>query len=802
MSHALADFRYACRALRRQPTFVLIAVLTLTLGIGANTAIFSVVKTVLLNPLPYDDPEQIVVLWETNPEGGLDQVSIPTFLDWQRETRSLGSVAAYRQTDLSYAGGDEPRDVPALRATPALFDVLAAGARVGRTFVAEEATMGADRVVVLSHGFWEESLGGRQGVVGSTLVLAGEAHDVVGIMPPGFEFPTATKVELWTPLAFDPNDAHGRSRRSRSLMVVGRMTPGTGAEQTQQEMTVLADRIAGEYASTNEGWGVRVVAAHEQLVSASRPALLVLMGAVAFLLLIVCANMANLLLARLSSRRREMAVRGALGASRWALARPVLAESLILAATGGGLGALVAVGGLQLLTALPEAELPRMDQVGLDGSVLLFTMGLSVGVAVLFGLLPALHASRSRLREQLTESTGATGGLAARRMLSTLVVVEVALALVLLVGAGLMTRSFSQLLEVNPGFDPSNVVTAQVMLPQSKYPERHQQVQFFDAVVARLRGAPGVEAASAVSNLPMQSVGVTFILPFNVEGQPPPENEDPRADVRMASPGFFETLRIPLRQGRFLDERDTVDSPRTMVINETMARRYFPDSDPIGQVIENPHGRAEVVGVVADVRYQGLDSEAKKQVYEPLSQNAVNNMALVARTERNPAAFAGTLQREIWAVDAEQPIYDLSTLDQLLARAVFLPRLSTTLLTGFALCALLLAALGIYGVLSYTVTQRTREIGLRTALGAEAGQTIGLVVGNSMLLIGVGVAIGLAAATVLARSMAGVLFGVSPFDPVSFTVASVVLIGAGLAASLLPARRASLVDPLVALREQ
>ncbi len=802
MSHALADFRYACRALRRQPTFVLIAVLTLTLGIGANTAIFSVVKTVLLNPLPYDDPEQIVVLWETNPEGGLDQVSIPTFLDWQRETQSLGSVAAYRLADLSYAGGDEPRDVPALRATPELFDVLAAGARVGRTFVAEEATVGADRVVVLSHRFWEDSLGGRDGVVGTTLVLGGEAYGIVGIMPPGFEFPTATEVELWTPLAFDPNDAHGRSRRSRSLMVVGRMIPGTGAEQTQQEMTVLSDRIATEYASTNDGWGVRVVAAHEQLVSASRPALLVLMGAVGFLLLIVCANMANLLLARLSSRRREMAVRGALGASRWELARPVLAESLILAATGGVLGALVAVGGLRLLTALPEGQLPRMEQVGLDGGVLLFTMGLSVAVAVLFGLLPALHASRSRLREQLTESTGATGGFAARRMLSVLVVVEVALALVLLVGAGLMTRSFSRLLEVNPGFDPNNVVTAQLMLPASRYPEGHQRVQFFDEVVARLRSAPGVEAASAVSNLPMQSVGVTFVLPFNVEGQPPPENEDPRADVRMASPGFFETLRVPLRRGRFLGERDTADSPRTMVINETMARRYFPDSDPIGQVIENPHGRAEVVGVVADVRYQGLDSEPKKQVYEPLSQNSVNSMALVARTERDPATFAATLQREIWAVDAQQAIYDLSTLDQLLARAVFLPRLSTTLLTGFAVCALLLAALGIYGVLSYTVTQRTREIGLRTALGAEAGRTIGLVVGNSMLLIGVGVAAGLVAATLLARSMAGMLFGISPFDPVSFTVAAVVLVGAGLAASLLPARRATLVDPMVALREQ
>ena len=596
MSNVFADFRYALRALRRQPTFVLIAVLTLTLGIGANTAIFSVVKAVLLNPLPYEDPDQIVVIWETNPEGGLDQVSTPTFLDWQRETRSLGILAAYRQADLSYAGGDEPRDVPALRATPELFDVLAARARVGRTFVADEAVVGADRVVVLSHGFWQRSLGGRDGVVDTTIVLAGEPYTIVGIMPPGFEFPTATRMELWTPLAFDPDDAHGASRRSRSLMVVGRMSPGATAVQTQQEMNVLADRIATEYASTNGGWGVRVVAAHEQLVSAARPALLVLTGAVGFLLLIVCANMANLLLARLSSRRREIAVRGALGAGRWALARPVLAESLILAVTGGALGAMLAVGGLRLLTTLPEGQLPRMDQIRLDGGVLLFTMGLSIAVAVVFGLLPALHASRAGLREQLTESTGATGGFAARRMLSGLVVAEVALALVLMVGAGLMGRSFSRLLEVSPGFDPDNVVAAQVMLPASKYPEGYQRVQFFEEVVDRLRGAPGVQSASAVSNLPMQSVGVTFVLPFNVEGQPPPENEDPRADVRLVTSGLFETMRIPLRRGRFLDARDTAESPRTAVINETMARRYFPDGDPIGQVIENPHGRAEVVG--------------------------------------------------------------------------------------------------------------------------------------------------------------------------------------------------------------
>ena len=609
-------------------------------------------------------------------------------------------------------------------------------------------------------------------------------------------------MELWAPLAFNPNDAHGSSRRSRSLLVVGRMTAGTSAEQAQQELNVVAARIATEYADSNEGWGAHLVAAHEQLVAAARPALFVLMGAVGFLLLIVCANMANLLLARLSSRRREIAVRGALGAGRWEVARLILAESLLLSAVGGVLGLLVAVGGLRLLAALPEARLPRMEQIQLDGGVLLFTTCVSVVVAIAFGLVPALHASRSHLRENLNESTGSTGSFAARRLLNGLVVVEVALALMLLVGAGLMTRSFAQLLEVNTGFESTNVVTAQVLLPQAAYRERHQFVRFFEDVIDRLRQAPGVESASAVSSLPMQSLGIARALPFTVEGQPPPEGEDPRADVIMVASGYFETMKIPLRQGRFLDERDTTEAPRTAVINETMARRYFPDGDPVGQFIQNPHGREEVVGVVADVRAQSLDSEPKKQVYLPLAQSPVNGMALVARTVRDPMTFAGTIRREIWAIDPQQPIYDLSTMDQLLARAVFLPRLSTTLLSAFALGALLLAALGIYGVLSYSVGQRTREIGLRMALGANVSTTLGLVVRNSMALIVVGVAVGLAAAALLARSMAGVLYGVSPFDVPSFAVAAAVLMMAGLAASLVPARRAALVDPMVALREQ
>jgi len=802
LTNWIGDFRYAFRALTRQPTFAFIALLTLTLGIGANTAIFSMIKTVLLNPLPYEDPEQVVVLWEVNPEGNLEQVSIPTYIDWRDETPSVESLAAYRQVNYTFVGSDDPRDVPGVRATPELFAVLKAKAEMGRTFAPDEAIVGNDHVAVLSHGFWERTLGAQPGLVGTTIDLDAEPYTIIGIMPPGFEFPTSTNVELWTPLAFDPNDRHGQSRRARSLGVVGRVTPEATVEQTQQELNVLAARIAAEYQDSNEGWSVRVVAAHEQLVSASRPALVVLMGAVGFLLLIVCANMANLLLARLSGRRQEIAVRGALGAGRWDLARPILAESLLLSVAGGGLGLLVAVGGLRLLTALPAGGLPRMEQVTLDAGVLLFTTVVSILVAIAFGLLPALQASRSQLHANLSEATGSTGSFAARRTLSSLVVAEVALALVLLVGAGLMVRSFTKLLQVDPGFEPNNVVAAQVFLPTTTYQQRPQIAQFFEDVIARLREAPGVTAASAVSTLPMQAVAVASALPFSVEGRVPPETEDPRADVRMVAAGYFETMKIPLLEGRFLDERDTADTTRTAVINETMARRYFPDRSPVGQFIENPHGRNEVVGVVADVRNQGLDSEPKKQVYLPLRQNPVPAMSLVARTERDPMTFASTLQREIWAVDAAQPIYDLSTMDQILARAVFLPRLSTTLLALFAGAALLLAALGIYGVLSYSVTQRTREIGLRMALGAHAGETVGLVVRNSMLLIVTGVGVGFVAAALLARSMAGILYGISTFDFTAFAVAGVVLVIAGLSASLIPARRAVRIDPLEALRER
>ena len=801
MADWLTSFRYAFRTLRRQPIFVLIALVTLALGIGANTALFSIIQAVVLNPLPYDDPEKIVVLWEVNPDGVLDRVSVPTFEDWKADVRSLESVAAYRRADFTFAGSGDPVSVSGVRATPELFAVLKANARLGRTFLPEEGLFGAPRVVVLSDAFWRRVLGAEPGIVGRTIQLDAEPYTVVGVMPPDFEFPTAASAQLWAPLAFDPKDLHGRSRRARSLMVVGRIAANGTPGQAQEEVRLLAARIAADNRDSNEGWSARVVAAHEQLVAASRPALLMLMGAVVFLLLIVCANMANLLLARLSHRRREIAVRGALGGGRWEVARPILAESLLLSIGGGALGWLSAAAGLRLLAALPDARLPRLDQIQLDARVLAFTTVVSIAVGIAFGLLPALQASRGELRDSLSDSFANTATRGARRLLNALIVLEVAVALVLLVGAGLMTRSFTKLLAVNPGFDPGNVIAAQVFLPTTRYRERHRLVQFFEDVVARVRNAPGVTAASAVSILPMNDVGVASALPFSVEGRQPPKSEDPLADVRIVTPGYFETMKIRLLEGRYLDERDGADNPRTSIINETMARRYFPDRSPLGQTIVNPHGKSVVVGVVADVRNQGLDSEPKKQVYLPLRQSPTAGMSVVARTGRDPAAFASAIRNAVWSVDAEQPIYELSTMDQILARAVFLPRMSATLLALFAGAALLLAGLGIYGVLSYAVSQRTREIGLRMALGASGGRTVGLVVRNSLTMLVAGVVIGLVASTLrrpLDRRRA------LRHQPVRSAGVLDRCRCAGCRwpdRHFIPAVRATRVDPMIALRE-
>src|SRR3954462_5137133 len=800
MSNLLGDFRYAFRSLVRQPTFTVVALLTLVLGIGTNTAIFSVIKAVLLNQLPYDDPARLVVLREQNPDGTVDLVAPLTFLDWQRQSHAVPEMAAFRQLRYAFAGDGQPLDVPSVRATANLFTVLRATAMLGRTFAPEEGMPGADHVAVLSRAFWERRFGGSPAAIGQTIQLDAQPYTIIGVMPAAFDFPPSANVDVWTPLSFDPNDAHGRSRKARSLNVVGRLADGVAQQQAQREMTVIAGRLAAAFPDSNAGWGARVISAQEQLVTTVRPALLLISGAVGFLLLIVCANVANLVLARLSSRRGEIAVRAALGAGRLQLVRQVLAESLVLSGIGGTLGLLVAWGGVRLVHRLPEGSLPRMQDVRLDGGVLLFALAISIGVALIFGLIPAIQASRAGLRDTMNAFSGTTrhsGG----RLLSALVVVEVALALMLLVAAGLMTRSFAQLMRVSPGFEPGNLLAVQIYLPQSKYKTGIDRTRFYMDTIRRVGALPGVRSAAAVSALPMYPVGIDYALPFTIDGHAAPLNgEEPRADIRTATPGYFETMKIALRDGRFIDTRDRQGAPGTVVINETMARRYFTGENPIGKVVRNPHGKGEVIGIVADVKHYGLDSEPRAELFMPAWQQPLNGMALVVRTASDPKGFVDSIRREVLAVDAEQPIFDVSAMVDVVSRSVFLPRVSMLLLIAFAISALLLAVVGIYGVVSYTVTQRTRELGVRMALGADAASTLRLVLGKSMLLVGARTLCGLVGSVAVTRAMAGLLYGVSPLDPVVFAGVSLTLAAAGFVASVIPARRATRVDPIVALR--
>jgi putative ABC transport system permease protein len=796
----LNDLRYAWRSLLRQPTFTAVAVLTLVLGIGTNTAIFSVLKAVLLNQLPYDDPSRLVVIWEQNPDGNRDLVAPLTYVDWKSQTRAIESLAAFRQLRYAFAGAGEPLDVPSVRATPNLFAVLRANAILGRTFTTEEGEPGKDHVAILSRGFWQRHFGGSTTILGRTIQLDAQPYTVVGVMAGAFDFPPGGNVDVWTPLSFDPNDAHGRSRKARSLNVVGRLAGGLPLDRAQSEMTIIAGRLATTYPDSNTGWGARVIAAQEELVTTVRPALLLISAAVGFLLLIVCANVANLILARLSGRRTEIAVRAALGAGRWQLARPVIAESALLSAMGCALGLFVAWACVRFVHALPEGSLPRIDDVRLDGGVLLFAVAVSAFTALVFGVGPALHTARSGLQDTMHAFGGATKP-SSGRLLSALVVAEVALALMLLVGAGLMIRSFATLMRVSPGFEPRNLLAVQIYLPQAKYKTGVDRTRFYAEALQRIGSLPGVQSAAAVSALPMYPVGIDFALPFTIEGKPAPANgEEPRADIRIATPRYFETMRMSLLRGRVIDDRDRQGMPGAMVINETMARRYFAGEDPLGKVVQNPHGKAEVVGIVADVKHYGLDGPARAELFMPAWQNPLNGMAFVVRTASDPQLFVDSIRRQVLAIDAEQPIFDTSTMVDVVARSVFLPRVSMLLLSAFAASALLLAIVGIYGVVSYAVTQRTRELGVRMALGADAGATLRLVLGKSMALVLGGTVCGLVVSFGLTRLLGRLLYGVSPLDPIVFVGVSSLLAAAGLLASLIPALRATRVDPIVALR--
>ena len=803
MGNLLQDFRIALRSLRRQPGFSVVVVLTLAVAIAANTVIFSVVKRVILDPLPYPDADRLVWLNSIDRDAGFSPVSAADLVDWREQVTTIQSMAAYAYWSYTYTGGEEPLDVPSMRIEPSLLSVLGATAALGRTFVAEDGVWGGEPVAVASHSFWRDELGGDPEIIGRRLVLDGEPHTIVGVMEEGFEFPPQTDNGFWTALAFDPETIHER-RAQRPYQVIGKLAAGAMREQASAELDAVAAGLAERYPTTNAGVLAQVRPAHEALVvgPAGTEAIMMLFAAVGFLLLIAGVNVANLMLARLTSRDQEMSVRAALGAGRLHLVRQLMVETLLLAGFGGALGCGLALWGIGAIRRLPQLPLARLQQLELDGTVLIFTLLLSLTAGVVFGLVPARRARRWALSGGLKQGAGTTG-VANRRTLNALVIVEVALALVLLIGAGLMSRSFAELMAVDLGFGRDNLLAANIYIPETLYPEDHQKTAFFRQLVEQIEATPGVVSVGAVTALPMDYAGIDFSLPYEVAGRDVPAGGPPQASYRVATAGYFETMAIPLLRGRALEPRDREDSPRVMVINEALAAREFGEGNPVGESLSIPIGGPhEIIGVVRDVRHHGLGEAPVPEMYIPMPQNPFGGMVVVVRAAGDPSALAEPIRKAVLAVDPRQPVYAFNTMDELVAADVAMPRLNMILSGTFAAVALLLAAVGIYGVMSFAVSQRTREIGLRMALGARASDALRSVIGRGMATAGTGIGLGLAASFGLTRLLQSQLFGVGALDPLVFGGVSLLLAAIALLASWLPARRATRVDPLIALRHE
>ncbi len=801
------DLRFGVRMLARQPGFTLIAALTLALGIGANTAIFSVVNAVLVRPLPFKEPERLVTILETKlPQFPEFPASPGNFLDWKQQITVFARLVTYTFASFNLEGTGDPEQLLGMRVTDGFLAMLGAQPLSGRDFLPEEDSAGRNNVVILSHGLWQRRFGGETKVLNQTVRLSGQNYTVIGVMPATFRF-GETDVDLWTPMAFTAEAAQNRG--GHFLTAIGQLKPGVTVEQARTEMLTMAGRLAAQYPETNLGWSVKLLPLQETVVRDIKPALLVLLGAVTFVLLIACANVANLLLARAAGRQKEIAVRSALGAGRARIIRQLLTESLLLASVGGAAGLLLAKWGTGLLLKLAPQNLPRLAEVSLDGRALAFTAALTLLTGVIFGLIPALQASHPNLNEMMKDAgRGSTEGGRRQLVRSALVVLEVASALVLLVGAGLLAKSFWRLQKVDPGFNPDHALTLSVTLPRTKYPEGTQLAAFFQQLLEKVSALPGVQAAGVSNAMPL---GIPFVVAFNIQGRPPlPLSAGQVTNFYGVSAAYFKAMGIPLRRGRLFTERDTKDSPQVAVINETMAKKMFPDEDPIGKRLAFDTGKSdpdwyEIVGIVGDVTQSGLDQATPMQTYEPYRQLvkypfALASMTLVVRTAGNPTEQTPAIRNAVLHLDKEQPITNIRTLDQFLSTSIAQQRFSMLLLSVFAAVALVLAVVGIYGVLSYAVTQRTHEIGIRMALGAGQRDVLKLVVRHGMLLTLLGVTAGLAAAFALTRLMTTLLFGVSPTDPLTFAVIALLLTFAALLACWLPARRATKVDPLIALR--
>jgi len=803
--------------LLKNPGFTLIAVLTLGLGVGANTAIFSVVNGVLLRPLPYHEPEHIVTLLND----GRFPVSPANFLDFRANSHSFAQMAAAEAWGGALTGADRPEAISGLRMGEGLFGLLGEQPLLGRTLQAEDYQQGKDHVLVLSHKLWQRAFGGDPNIIGRNITLSGESYAVVGVMPARFQFPPfwSTRAEMWAPL-----DLRSRvtDRRGGSLRVFARLKPGVTLQQAQAEIDAMNKQLALAYPEVDTGLNIRVEPLNEKVVGNIRRALLVLSGAVGFVLLIACANVACLLLARAAARQREAAVRVALGAGRWRIVRQLLTESLLLSLSGAALGMLLAVWGVEWLTALLagnsssfSVRLPRLNEIRIDAAALGFTFAVSLATSLLFGLAPALAASKPDLNQTLKESGRGTSG-GRRRLRETLVVAELALALVMLIGAGLLMNSFLKLQAVDPGFNPRDVLTMTVSLAGASQYVGPAREAFYRQLTDRLTALPGVESASAINHLPL--AGDWWGTSLAIEGRPlPPPGQEVIVIFRVSRPGYFQTMGIPLRAGRDFTERDTPDAPGVAIINETLARRHWPSEDPIGKrvTLDGPRDNSRppqwltVVGVVKDVKQNSWTDAPSNEIYIPFQHSRsffrgtaghYTSMTLVIRTSVEPQSLAAAAQETVRSLDRNLPVSGVATMDQVIADTLWQPRFNLRLIGIFAALAMTLAAIGLYGVMSYSVAQRAREVGLRMALGAQRGDVMKLVVGQGMKLAFAGVALGLLASAALTRLMEKLLFEVSATDFSTFALIAVLLTIVALLACWIPARRATKVDPMVALR--
>jgi putative ABC transport system permease protein len=799
------DLFYGFRMLWKKPAFSIIAIGTLALGIGATIAIFSVVNGVLLRPLPYKDAERIITVWQNDHRRGVAQqkFSPPNFLDYKQRNHVFEGMAALRPYGLDYTGGGEPETLQCWLVSEGFFQILGAGALHGRTFLPEEYQPGQEHVALLSYGLWNRRFGGDPKTVGQTMVLGNVPYTIVGILPPDFHF--TEKRELMVPYVI--SEAEKRRRRAIYLSVFARLKPGVTLEQAGADMDTIAAQLAQEYPETNQEVGVTMVPLPKQYLGEVRPALLMLFGAVGLLLLIACTNVASLLLVRGAQRGREFAIRAALGATRKRLVRQLLIENIILALLGG-LGGLVLGWSVHLILALSPGNLPRIGEVRLDRTVVAFALGVSVLTALIFGLLPLLQLSKPDLQGTLKEGgRTATGGFMHHRLRSLLVVSEMALALVLLIGAGLLARSFIRLLQTDPGFAVNNVLTLQVHI-YNLNPKPEQQIAYFDQVLERLTNLPGVINAAAVSAPPFVGEGsIEINNAFAIEGQPPPPaGQEPTAYQTVVTTDYFQTLSIPLIRGRGFSRTDNQQSVPVALINNTMARRHWPGEEAVGKKIRilwsNQPLTAEIVGVVGDVRHTGLDSSPRPEIFLHHPQAPFGSMTFVVRTADDPLKLLPEIKQEVWAVNKYQPIYSIRTEEQLISESLSNRRFSLFLLGMFAVISLVLAGVGLYGLISISTSQRTQEIGVRMALGAQTSTIMKMVIGEGVLLAVLGIGVGLIGSFLLTRFLNSMLFGITPTDPFTFASISVLLVLVALLASYIPARRATKVDPIMALREE